>query len=507
MSPFAGIAIDGILGLLCIPLLAAIVCAMIPLRFVRGWALLASLAGLAIALRLTLQFDPSRGAELQWSMVLPGISFLNSRFGIGLDGISLPLVLLTKLMVPIAILASWKVKEHQRPFMVLYLLLDLALTGTFLATDIFLFYVFWELTLIPMFLLIGVWGSGDRVYASLKFFLYTFAGSIFMLAAILYLVWKSGDGSISPKIASLYSFRFAGDTLIWGLNAEALVFLAFASAFLVKVPLFPFHTWLPDAHVQAPAGGSILLAAVMLKMGIYGLLRIAIPICPQAFEQFCNPLAVLALVGAVYGAWIAFRQTDLKKLVAYSSVSHLALVVLGICVRNEQGLAGAVLQTVNHGLSTGALFFLVGCLYDRRHSRDFSQYGGLAAVMPRFSFFLVLAACSSIGVPGLNGFVGEFLIFWGVFVRSSLWATIAVTGIVFGAIYTLSLISRLLFGQITVSENHSLRDLDTREVIALMTLALAMIVLGVFPGLLLKTSGQFTGHFWSGITHGVEYGK
>jgi NADH-quinone oxidoreductase subunit M len=394
--------------------------------------------------------------------------------------------------------------------MICLLVLDAAMTGTFLATDIFLFYVFWEVMLIPMLLIIGVWGSQDRVYASLKFFLYTFAGSVLMLVAIfwLYRSYQHQFGVTSTNIKDYYRLVFDSAPILWGLNTQAFVFLAFTIAFAIKVPLFPLHTWLPDAHVQAPTGGSILLAAVLLKMGTYGILRFSIPICPQGFVQFTPLLVALSLAGIIYGAWVAFQQTDMKKLVAYSSVSHLGFVTLAICAVNTEALTGGMLQMINHGFSTGALFFIVGALYERRHSRSFADYGGIAEIVPWLSIFLVFVACSSMAVPGLNGFVGEFLILLGTFKRNPMWAAIAISGVVFGALYMLWMLKKVLFGGNVSAENKMLKDLDSREWVALVAMGIFIVWLGAAPNFLLKKIEVSMQEYWKhegkiGMTDGA----
>lgn len=472
-----------LLWLVVLPILGALACIPLAQHLSRVIALTTSLIGVILSVVLYCEFDSSFASSQQMAFSLPWLPTYGIRFGLGIDGLSFPLVMLTKWMMPIAILASWSEERKPRFFMLCLLLLDSAMTGTFLATDIFLFYVFWEVMLIPMLLLIGIWGSTNRIFASLKFFLFTFAGSIFMLAALFWIFVAHSEqfGVYSSTISDFYRLSFAPHARLFGLSAQEWVFLGFTIAFAIKIPLFPLHTWLPDAHVQAPTGGSILLAAVLLKMGTYGLLRFSIPICPDAFVRFAPYLAALSLVGIVYGAWVAFQQTDMKKLVAYSSVSHLGFVVLGICSLNTQGLSGAVLQSVNHGISTGALFLMVGMLYERRHSRNFADYGGIAPTVPWLAFFLVFVACSSMAVPGLNGFLGEFLILLGTFETNKTWALIAVTGVVFGALYMLSMIRQVLFGPCTSSENKMLKDLNLREWFAIIPLCIFMILLGVAP--------------------------
>jgi len=482
-----------------VPLIGALFCLALPSQFARVFALGTSIVGVVLAGVLYFFFDAATSASLQLAYEVPWIPALQAKFALGVDGLSFPLVLLTKLVVPVAILSSWAESRHLKAFMVCYLLLDFAMTGTFLTTDIVLFYVFWELMLIPMLLLIGVWGGSDRIYASLKFFLYTFAGSVLMLVAIffLYLTFQEQSGHVSSHIPHLQMVQFSDVPVFLGFSPQDFVFLAFAIAFLIKVPLFPLHTWLPDAHVQAPTGGSILLAAVLLKMGTYGLLRFAIPMAPESFLRFAPWIAGLSLIGIVYGAWVAFQQTDMKKLVAYSSVSHLGFVVLGICALNAEALSGAILQNINHGLSTGALFYLVGVLYERRHTRNFSDYGGIAAILPWFSIVLVIVAASSMAVPGLNGFVGEFLILLGVFRAHPVWAAVAVLGVIFGALYLLFFLREILWGETRSSENRVLSDLSTRDWAGLIPLLIFIFWLGISPGLILDKVRPSIDGYWS----------
>jgi len=492
-----------LLFLLFTPLVGILLCWPLSQQLAKWVALLTSLVGVAFTVLLYQKFNGVDSAKMQMAWSFPWISAYGIRFAIAVDALSFPLILLTKIMMPIALLASWGEQRRLRAFMSCFLFLDFAMTGTFLATDVFLFYVFWELMLIPMILLIGIWGSQNRIYAALKFFLFTFAGSVLMLVAILWLFgeYRSQFGFYTGEIAQFSKVIFTANPILWGLTVQDLVFWGFTLAFLIKVPLFPFHTWLPDAHVQAPTGGSVLLAAVLLKMGTYGLMRFSIPICPDAFIKAIPLLSTLSLVGIVYGAWVAFQQTDMKKLVAYSSVSHLGFVVLGLCALNREGLTGSVLQVINHGVSSGALFLLVGILYERRHSRQFEDFGGLASVMPRYAFFLVFVACSSMAVPGLNGFVGEFLILLGAFKTKPVWAYVAVTTALFGALYLLVMIRQVLFGPVTSSENKNLKDLSLRDWSSLVPITLMILILGLGPNFLLRKIDPALDVFWKNHLH------
>ncbi len=419
-------------------------------------------------------------------------------YKVGVDGISLWLVLLTTLLSPIALYGSWtsvghKVKEYAFAF----LALEGATIGAFVALDLFLFYVFWELMLVPMYLIIGVWGGKNRVYAAVKFFLYTMAGSVLMLLAILYTVWSYAQlaGQPSFDLEELQRLVFPYTTQLW-------LFAAFALAFAVKVPMFPVHTWLPDAHVQAPTGGSVILAAVLLKLGTYGFLRFAMPLFPLATHYMAPLLLVpLALVGILYGAWCAWVQRDVKKLVAYSSVAHMGFVMMGLFAANEQGVSGALLQMLNHGVSTGALFLLVGVIYERRHTRDLSHFGGLAKVMPWYALLFVTVTMSSIGVPGTNGFVGEFMILLGTFTSTGLqdgarpFAVVGALGVVFAAVYMLRAVLEMFWGPLDKEENRHLPDLSWREFTALAPLMLLIFWVGLYPRTFLEPMEASVRHF------------
>jgi NADH-quinone oxidoreductase subunit M len=398
---------------------------------------------------------------------------------VGIDGISLLLVVLTTFLTPIALLSSWESVERKvKEFSIFMLALEAAMIGVFVSLDLFLFYVFWDAMLIPMYFLIGIWGYDQRIYAAFKFMLYTMAGSVLMLVAILALAFMHSEatGSYSFDLVRLYALEIAPETQRW-------LFLAFTLAFAIKVPLFPFHTWLPDAHVQAPTAGSIILAGVLLKMGTYGLVRFAFPLFPEAALEFAPWIAVLAVIGIVYGALVAMVQPDMKKLVAYSSVSHLGFVVLGICAMNVIGVEGAVYQMLAHGVSTGGLFLIVGMLSDRRHTRLIREFGGLKHVMPRLTAAFLIITLASIGMPALNGFVGEFLTMLGAWQWDSRYVFVAGLGVILSAVYMLWMFQRVYLGGITNEKNASLPDLRPREWVSVVPLCAMAILMGVAPTL------------------------
>jgi NADH-quinone oxidoreductase subunit M len=450
---------------------------------VRTLALAVSLATFLVTLLLWWRFDPT-SADYQFVERHAWIPAFGIQYLVGVDGISLLLVVLTGFLTPLALLSSWdSVHKNVKMFSFFILALESSMLGVFVSIDLFLFYVFWDFVLIPMYFLIGIWGYEQRVYAAVKFILYTMAGSVLMLVAIIGLAYAfaatSATGTPSFNLLDLYAVRLSWPMEMW-------FFLAFAVAFLIKVPLFPFHTWLPDAHVEAPTAGSIILAGVMLKMGTYGLLRFAFPLFPSAAMYFAPWIGVLAVIGIIYGALVAMVQPDMKKLVAYSSVSHLGFVVLGLCAMNVQGAQGAVYQMLSHGVSTGGLFMIVGMLSDRRHTRLISEFGGLKAVMPRLvaAFFLITLA--SIALPGMNGFVGEFLILVGSFLWNWKLAALAASGVILSAVYMLWMFQRVNYGELTNEKNRTLPDLTMREW-AMMVPTIAMcIVMGVVPGVFLR---------------------
>nr|MDP9327641.1 NADH-quinone oxidoreductase subunit M [Actinomycetota bacterium] len=406
------------------------------------------------------------------------IRSLGVSYALGVDGVSLWMVLLTTFLFPLAILASWKVDRDVRLFMTTLLVLECGALGTFVSLDLLLFFLFFEAILVPMYLIIGGWGGDRRVYAAVKFFLYTMAGSAFLLAAILFMYARSGSlaGGATFYLPDLMRLALPAATARW-------LFLAFLVAFAVKVPIFPLHTWLPDAHTEAPTAGSVILAGVMLKVGAYGLIRFNLALFPEASRHFSGFISVLAVIGIVYGALVALIQTDIKRLVAYSSVSHLGFVVLGIFAFTNQGVAGGVLQMVNHGLSTGALFLLVGMVYERTHTRDLGRMGGLASVTPWLTGAFLFAVFASAGLPGLNNFVGEFLVIVGSFSANMAFGAIASTGVVLGAIYLLWSYQRMAYGPVR-EEHRSLPDVSVREVAVLAPILALLLVFGVYPRIL-----------------------
>jgi NADH-quinone oxidoreductase subunit M len=468
-----------------VPLAGAILLLLIPNAdgrrnsMIRWLALAISVAGFAVTLAIWARFDTT-SSEFQLVERMPWIPAFGIDYYVGVDGISLLLVVLTGFLTPIALLSSWEGIEHKvKEFSMLILALDAAMIGVFISLDLFLFYVFWDAMLIPMYFLIGVWGYDQRIYAAVKFMLYTMAGSVLMLIAILALAYMysegPGQGSYTFDLVKLYTLQIAPQTQNW-------LFLAFAIAFAIKVPLFPFHTWLPDAHVQAPTAGSIILAGILLKLGVYGYLRFALPLFPDTAMHYGPWLGVLGVIGVVYGAFVAFAQHDMKRLVAYSSVSHLGLVVIGVGAFTTISLQGSILQMVNHGLSTGALFLLVGVLYERRHTREISAYGGVAGVVPVTTALFVIATLSSIGLPGLNGFVGEFLILLGTWTSPHRWwAVAAATGVILSAIYMLTLVQRVFWNPLTHEENKAIPEIRWSEFVAAAVLVVLMVWIGVRP--------------------------
>jgi NADH-quinone oxidoreductase subunit M len=466
--------------LVIVPLAGAALVAMVGRErdaLIHRLALAASLVVFALTLVLWARFD--RGsADFQFVERHAWIPAFGIDYFVGVDGISLFLIVLTAFLTPLALLSSWEsIHKRVKAFAIFVLALEAAMIGVFIALDLFLFYVFWDAMLVPMYFLIGIWGYDNRVYAAIKFMLYTMAGSVLMLVAILALGYYSGvagGGAPSFDLLRLYQLEIPRALQFWG-------FLAFAVAFAIKVPVFPFHTWLPDAHVQAPTAGSVILAGVLLKMGTYGLVRFAFPLFPDAALFFAPYLGIAAVIGIIYGALVAMVQPDLKKLVAYSSVSHLGFVALGISAMNVQGVQGAVYQMLAHGVSTGALFLIVGMLSDRRHTRLIAEFGGLKSVLPKLSAAFLVVTLASIGLPGLNGFVGEWLILLGAFRWDPRLASFAATGVLLSAVYMLWMFQRVNYGPVVKQENATLPDLTPRERFTLWPAVAMTIVMGVFP--------------------------
>ncbi|MGC8855699.1 MAG: NADH-quinone oxidoreductase subunit M [Anaerolineae bacterium] len=468
------------------PLVGVLILLFVPSEkknLLRWIALLTTLVTFGLSLWVLAQFDASNPdlqlvARYDWITV----AGWNIQYHMGVDGLSILLVLLTGLLTPISILSTWTaVEERVKDFMVFFLLLEVGMMGVFLAQDLFLFYIFWEFTLVPMYFLIGIWGGPRRIYAAIKFFLYTMAGSILMLLAILWLGIQGGTFSVPDLIAQ-------GNIPA---NVQWWLFLAFAAAFAIKVPMWPLHSWLPDAHVEAPTAGSVILAGVLLKMGTYGFLRFNMPLFPQATLRAAPWIALLATIGILYGAAVSYAQSDVKKLVAYSSVSHLGFVMLGMFALNLQGIQGAILQMINHGLSTGALFLLVGMIYEQTHTRVIKVYGGLWKITPIFGSIMLIVALSSMGLPGLNGFVGEFTILLGAFgskaIGSPWYAGISAAGVIMAAIYILYMFQRMFLGpqgeivEEVKKHGHGLRDLNWREIVTVLPLLVLIFWIGLYP--------------------------
>ncbi len=468
------------------PLVGVLVLLFLPSdnkSLLRWTALITSLVTFILSLWVLGQFTASNPdlqlvAKYDWIT----IAGWNIQYHLGVDGLSILLVLLTAFLTPISILSTWTaVEERVKDFMVFFLLLEVGMTGVFLAQDLFLFYIFWEFTLVPMYFLIGIWGGPRRIYAAVKFFLYTMAGSILMLLAILWLGINGGTFSL-PELIAQHSIT--GGVQFW-------LFLAFTAAFAIKVPMWPLHSWLPDAHVEAPTAGSVILAGVLLKMGTYGFLRFNIPLFPQAAVQMAPWIALFATIGIIYGAAVSYAQADVKKLVAYSSVSHLGFVMLGLFALNSQGMQGAILQMINHGLSTGALFLLVGMIYEQTHTRELKVYGGLWKVTPIYGSIMLIVALSSMGLPGLNGFVGEFAILLGAFGSTAInnpWlAGISAAGVIMAAVYILYMFQKMFLGpegsivEEVKKHGHALRDLNWREIVTVAPLLIFIFWIGLYP--------------------------
>ncbi len=476
-------------------------------NLIRWFGLFVSIIAFIISLFVYAGFDSST-SKFQFVQQVIWIKSLNISYHVGIDGISLMLVLLTTFLTPLTLLSTWKaIEKNVKMFTFSMLFLEVGMLGVFISIDIFLFYIFWEVMLIPMYFIIGIWGGERRIYASIKFFIFTMFGSLLMLVAIIWLTVYSSNilGIFSTSLTDLYK---VGPTI--PLQIQTWMFLAFLISFAIKVPIFPLHTWLPDAHVEAPTAGSVILAGVLLKMGTYGLIRFCLPLFPQSAVQFAPFVSVLAVIGIIYGALVSMVQTDMKKLVAYSSVSHLGFVVLGIFAMTIESIQGAVIQMINHGLSTGALFLLVGILYERTHKREINYYGGIAKIVPVFSTFLMIATLSSIGLPGLNGFIGEFLILIGAFKSSVLnswtYTIFAATGVIFAAVYLLWMYQRVVFGEVKNEKlKLELTDMNLRELIVLIPIFIFIIWIGIYPGTFLKLTeastqsilqqvGSFTGN-------------
>jgi NADH-quinone oxidoreductase subunit M len=457
---------------------------------IRIWSNLVIFAGFFLSLPLWFWFDRANSDQMQFVENVPWIKTLGANYHVGIDGISLLLIMLTTLLGPLAVLSSWSAIENRvKEYYVFMLMLQAGMLGVFISLDFFLFYVFWEVMLVPMYFLIGVWGGPRKLYAAIKFFLYTLVGSVLLLLGILALYFMYPQ--IAAQHADLAAQFGTGPTFdvlafhaiapYLPFNFQYWIFLAFFVGFAIKVPMFPFHTWLPDAHVEAPTAGSVILAGVLLKMGTYGFLRFSLPILPEGTKHFVPMMITLAIIGIVYGALVAMMQPDMKKLVAYSSVSHMGFVMLGMFALNPIGLNGSIIQQINHGISTGALFLIVGMIYERRHTREIAQFGGISNVMPVFAIVFLIMTMSSIGLPLLNGFIGEFAIVMGALKENLWWAVFAGSGIVLGAAYMLWLYQRTMLGKVENPANEKLLDLNARELATIIPLIIVAFWIGLYP--------------------------
>jgi NADH-quinone oxidoreductase subunit M len=456
---------------------------------IRWVANIVAFIGFVISVPLWFRYQPS-GADFQFVERAPWIPSIGAEYFLGVDGLSTLLILLTTMMGFIAILSSWTaITERVKEYYIFLLLLQTGMLGAFMSLDFLLFFLFWEVMLVPMYFLIGIWGSSNRLYSAIKFFLYTLVGSVVMLLGILALYFYNHG------LTGVYTFDVtAFHKLAVPFEMQRWIFLAFFLGFAIKVPMFPFHTWLPDAHTDAPTAGSVILAAVLLKMGTYGFLRFSLPILPDASRHYVPLIIVLSIIGIVYGALVALAQKDWKRLVAYSSVSHMAMVMLGMFALNPVGITGSIVQQLNHGISTGALFLLVGIVYERRHTREISEYGGLSKVMPVYAAIFLIMTMSSIGLPALNGFIGEFLILQGVFVANKVWAAFAASGVVLGAAYMLYLYQRTMFGKIENPKNERLPDLTHREFATFAPLLVLAVWMGIYPSPILRRLESSVNH-------------
>lgn len=478
-------------GLILIPLIGALVTLVLPQKRVKIGAIVISVFYLIYSLGLFVLFDPST-SSLQLTEKISWVPSIGMNYFIGVDGLNFWFILMTVLLLPLCVLGSLSIQKQLKGFLVCLFVLTSFVIGSFISIDSILFYIFFESSLLPLFFLILIWGGENKVYASIKFFLYTALGSLLMLIGIVTLIVSTGNqlGYISSSILDFYNLNLPF-IKSYALSTQSFLFILFFIAFAIKTPVFPFHTWLPLAHVQAPTAGSVFLAAVVLKMGTYGFLRLVLPLFPEASLNYSPLICLLAVVGIIYGAFMALAQEDLKKLVAYSSVSHMGYVLLGLFVFNEYALAGGFFQMITHGLSAAGLFFLVGMIYERTHTRNISEYGGIAAVMPRYSTIFFLITCSAIALPLTGGFISEFLVLFGSFMADKKWGVVAAVGVVLGAAYMLYLIYRMFFGKL---KNNNIKDLRLKEMSVLLPIVVLIFLSGLFPNAFFKYSKKSLDH-------------